>query len=88
MKVTVKKLTETEISKWKEGISSVKSQYNFVYSTKKVLDVQKVQVFQHLEKKSKKEKSEIALAKHNIEKIQEKNRNRINKKPDNQMLFA
>ena len=42
IQVNVERITEMEIAKWKNGISTFNANYNFVYSTIKRLDVQKV----------------------------------------------
>ena len=60
-KVSVKldKLSESEISKCEKGIVSlktVKTPYNFVYTTTKMLDVQKIHVSKNLEKRPKEKK--------------------------------
>ena len=64
-KVSVKleKLSESEISKWEKGIVSlktVKTPYNFVYSTTKTLDFPKIQVSKNLEKRPKEKKKVTA----------------------------
>ena len=60
-KVSIKleKLSESEISKWKKGklsLKTVKTPYNFVYTTTKMLDVEKIEMSKNLEKRPKEKK--------------------------------
>ena len=80
VKVNVQKITEMEIAKWKKGISTFDAHYNFVYSTFKRLDVQKVS--RSLEKQTKKTpqhlKSDNGLSKKKVLKTVKANANMQN----------